>query len=326
MVHQKKPEIELDLTWILSFKKRIIIATMLEIKKIKLFFFGFLLLSTNLIAQESRNQKISVPNHNISVAIMGSIPIGLAFDYTFSNHFNLEVALGAGYSAGLKYIITNPSKQRWNVFTGAFYTTTEFETITDSVGNTSQSFGINGNSLYVPLGISYLTKKKFQFSLEGGAMLAKGNLSPTVGLKIGHRFSVDYKVIKDSKKTLKKNILSGSLFGMTPLIGIVYERLLSPYLGVDIGIGLPSAGMGFKFYIPQIRDNKWSLHVGASQHYFILLDATGWKTYFPIGLSHLKNNGFRISFDLGPQINWYENIGSNYNLFFNGNLRIGKAF
>jgi len=40
----------------------------------------------------------------------------------------------------------------------------------------------------------------------------------------------------------------------------------------------------------------------------------------------MSKEGFRISFDLGPSVNWFENIGSNHDLFFNGNLRIGKAF
>lgn len=277
-------------------------------------------------AQEVSKPTIVVPNHGISFALGGAIPIGFSLDYMLSNRLSLELILGAGYSGGFKYYFRDPTIHRLNAFTGLFYTSTEFSQSTDSLGVSSQGIQINGNSLYIPIGLSYLGKKNFQYSLEVGAFITQDQLEAMIGLKVGHRFSVDYEKIKNTEKTSKKNILSGSLFGMTPLIGITYERLLAPFLGIDLGVGLPSVGAGFKLYAPQIREDKWNLHIGASHHFFVFPWAGGWKTYFPIGLNRMAENGYRISFDLGPQISWYENIGSNYNLTFNGNLRIGKAF
>ena len=303
-----------------------IISTLIPFKLLLITIVSFFLIIGKLNAQEVSKQSIVVPNHGISLALWGAIPIGFSLDYKLSNKLSLELNLGAGYSGGFKYHFRDPTIHRLNTFTGLFYTSTEFSMHKDSVGVSSQSIQINGNSLYIPIGLSYLGKKNFQYSLEAGAFITQDQLAPMIGLKVGYRFSVDYEKIKNTEKTSKRNIISGSLFGMTPLIGITYERLLTTFLGVDIGIGLPSLGAGFKLYTPQIREDKWNLHIGASHHFFVFPWAGGWKTYFPIGLNRMAGNGFRISFDLGPQISWYENIGSNYNLGFNGNLRIGKAF
>jgi len=286
----------------------------------------FFLLIGQLHAQQTSKPAIVVPNHSVSLGIWGAIPIGLAVDYKLSNKVSLEFHLGLGYSGGFKYLFLDPTRHRFNTFTGFFYTSTEFSTYTDSLGVPSQSSGINGNSLYIPIGLSYLGGKNFQYSLEAGAFVTKDKISPMIGLKIGRRFSIDYEKIKNTEKTSKRNIISASVFGMTPLIGVVYERLLTPFLGVDIGIGIPSVGAGLKLYTPQIRDDKWSLHIGGSHHFFLFPWAGGWKTYFPIGLNRMSEDGFRISFDFGPQISWHENIGGDHNLTFNVNLRIGKAF
>ena len=287
---------------------------------------SFFLLIGELHAQELSKPNIDIPNHKISFGILGETPLSLHFEYKLSNKFLLEAGIGTGYSGGIKYVITNPMKHRFNVFTGIKFTSTQAKEYTDSLGNAGKSFVFNGNSLYIPIGVSYLGKRNFEYSLEAAALVSRNFISPFAGFKVGYRFSVDYEKIKKSEKSSKKNILSGSFFGMTPLIGITYERLLTPFLGVDIGIGLPSAGVGFKLYTPQIRDDKWNFHIGGSHHFFVFPWAGGWKTYFPIGLNRMSGNGFRISFDLGPQISWYENIGSNYTTTFNGNLRIGKAF
>ncbi|MFT5600898.1 MAG: hypothetical protein ACI9N1_001134 [Flavobacteriales bacterium] len=287
---------------------------------------SFFLLIGELQAQEVSKPRIDIPNHKISFGILGETPLSLHFEFRLSNKLLLEVGCGSGYSGGIKYVITNPMKHRLSVFTGIKFTSTQAKEYTDSSGNTGKSFVFNGNSLYVPIGVSYLGKRNFQYSLEAATLISKNFITPYAGLKVGYRFSVDYEKIKTSKKTSKRNILSGSFFGMTPLIGITYERLLTPFLGIDVGIGLPSAGMGFKLYTPQIRDDKWNFHIGGSHHFFVFPWAGGWKTYFPIGLNRMSGNGFRISIDLGPQISWHENIGSNSDLSFNGNLRIGKAF
>lgn len=280
---------------------------------------------SDLKAQETPNQEIDIPNLGVSLAYFGTIPFGFAVDYKISNKTYIDFSFGIGMSAGFKYIITDPSIHRFNIFTGIYYTTMEWDY--DSTSYTPTGISLGGNSAYIPLGISYLGKKNWQYSLEASAFInSKGYVAPGVGLKIGHRFFGEKKEKVELAKTSKKNILSGSLLGMTPILGIVYERLITPFLGVDIGIGLPSLGAGVKLYFPQLRDNKLSFHVGASHHFFVMPWAGGWKTYFPVGINYLSDTGFRISFDLGPKIDWYENIGSQYNVFATTNLRIGKAF
>ena len=46
---------------------------------------------------------------------------------------------------------------------------------------------------------------------------------------------------------LRKNAISFSILGPTPIFGITYERILARKLSLEIGVGLPGAGLGFKF-------------------------------------------------------------------------------
>lgn len=286
--------------------------------KIKFAFFLILFATGILNAQDELPKTIPFNKHSISLKLIGAPtwPLGVTYGQMVTDRLSMEVGMGIySLGAGFEYYITNPRIYRFNLNTGLYG---------------SMNFG-GYPMFYLPLGISYFDKNSFQYNLNAGILYAEnvsfsGNedvLSPWFGLTISKRFGLNIEDFKILEKTSKKNIISLSFFGMTPFVGVTYERLLTPFLGFDVGLGLPSIGAGIKLYLPEIREDHWNFHLGASQHFFVMPWAGGWKTYFPIGLSRISENGFRISFDLGPQIGWYRNSGD---LSFNGNLRIGRAY
>lgn len=151
------------------------------------------------------------------------------------------------------------------------------------------------------------------------------NPSPWFGLKVGYRFGEDIAVLKEVEKTSMKNIISINLGGFDILAGLMYERLITPFLDMEGGIGFLGAAAGSKFYFPSVSKQHMSFHLGVSQSFgagFALNGSTGMKTYFPIGVNYLAKNNFRYSLDAGPQI-WYE---ENNDVLLSFSLRIGKAF
>ena len=60
---------------------------------------------------------------------------------------------------------------------------------------------------------------------------------------------------------LRKNAISFSFFGATPILGITYERVLAKKLSLEIGVGLPSIGLGLKVFPRNIHMNKAMFHL-----------------------------------------------------------------
>lgn len=294
--------------------------------------FSFILLillitSSSGFAQNEDKEPVLYDNFGIALSIGGvMLPPGLEFDYSLNKRLSVQMAISLNQSLGLKYYITDRTKRRFNLYTALIASNLDVSRGTDSTGIPYTSFGTNGQTLYVPLGITYLGKRHFQYSLEAGALMNKNLVIPTIGLKIGYNFHINHRSIRQTPKASRKNIISGSIAGMTPLIGVTYERLISARFGVEAGIGIPSAGLGVKYYFPKVRESKLGMHLGASHHIFVMPWAGGWKTYFPIGINRMSGNGLRWSFDLGPKIDWWENIGSKQDWNMTMNFRIGKAF
>jgi hypothetical protein len=131
----------------------------------------------------------------------------------------------------------------------------------------------------------------------------------------------DYTVTKKEKRigTSNRNNLSAHLGFFDPWVGIYYERLISPYWGFDASIGLIGGSIGAKVYYPKLSNGKVSLYTGLSEGVLLLI---GYKHYIPIGLTYLGKKGFRMSFDIGPQI-YYDKNEETYMGF---TLKLGKSF
>lgn len=116
-----------------------------------------------------------------------------------------------------------------------------------------------------------------------------------------------------------KNIISLKVGITDPLLAVVYERLFTPYLGVEAAIGVLGVSIGPKIFLPSLRSDKVNFHTGLifGSGYF----AGGGYGYLPIGINRLTKNNFVISLDLGPQ---YLFEGEEF--LPGATFKIGKAF
>jgi hypothetical protein len=119
--------------------------------------------------------------------------------------------------------------------------------------------------------------------------------------------------------TSYRNNISAHLGAFDPWVGIYYERLVSPYWGFDAAIGLIGGSIGTKVYYPKLSNGKISFYSGISEGVLLLVGA---KHYIPIGLTYLGKKGFRMSFDMGPQI--YH--GKNEENMIGLTLKLGQSF
>lgn len=126
---------------------------------------------------------------------------------------------------------------------------------------------------------------------------------------------------------IRKNAISFNILGTTPIIGITYERVVSEYVSLEIGAGIPSVGAGFKYYPWGIKESKILFHVGLSGSYVFSEALDFWGTsdekglftgYLPIGISYFGEHGFNFGIDLGPIA---AAVVSPY-----GNLKLGYRF
>lgn len=123
---------------------------------------------------------------------------------------------------------------------------------------------------------------------------------------------------------LKKNAISFNILGPTPVIGITYERIIASKFSMEIGVGFPSAGLGFKIYPLNVQVDKPMFHVGVTATYFASQESEmtprpTWVIYIPIGMSVFKRRGFNFVIDFGP--------GYAYDRFIPyGNIKLGKRF
>jgi hypothetical protein len=309
-----------------------------KINKLTLKFLLLLLFAPFSSKAQNSKTAIHVKPYSIAVGTWGTSPfIGTALDFRISERFFLEAGIGWGIeanaAAGFKYYISNPSKRRLNLYTGLYYTTLNIEWAYDSLlGKMDYGYTSGGNSLIVPVGLTYLSKRNFQVNFNSGVIFDEKSITPYFGLNFGFRFGQDLASLKDIVATSNKNFISASLLGNTPTIGVVYERLITPFIGVEAGLGLSSIGFGSKLYFTKLTDLKPCFYVGVSQNYQKIFQIGGynndrgntWKTYFPIGLTRISSNRIRIGLDIGPKINWesYYDLSPHVAI----NFRIGKAF
>lgn len=139
-------------------------------------------------------------------------------------------------------------------------------------------------------------------------------------------FSQDF---KSSETLLKENAISFSALGVTPAIGVVYERLLSEKISAEIGIGFVSLGAGIKYYPWGVKTKKLLFHTGFSASaspWFssgeMTLEGQGFVSYIPFGISYFGNGSLNLGANIGPGTSYFK----LENVFIYGNLYIGFRF
>ena len=270
--------------------------------RVKLIITIFLLLPFLLKSQNENKSGNVIKSQGISLGLNG-----LVYNQMISRHLLFELGYGLfGPVAGVNYFVTNPLQRRLNYYTGLSLA----KNLDDPL------------MIHIPVGLSFFAKNNFLYSADLGVMFGESvdpNPSPWLGLKIGYRFGDDIAHLNEREKTDLRNIISLQLGLYDLFLGAIYERLLTPFLSVEAGLGLIGTSIGTKIYFPSISNNHVNFHIGVTESIGIY---GGWKTYFPVGLSLLDNHDFRYSFDIGPQIWQNERDGIEPNV----NIRIGKAF
>lgn len=228
--------------------------------------------------------------------------------------------MGAGIlsgGVGMKYYLTDVTKRKLNYFIGP---------------NIMVEYEIPAAMYYLPLGITYFTKSNLHLGFEAGVMYSKAiepEPSPWIGIELGYRLGKTFNPeftdgFAETNQLSEKNFISFSLGASSLLFGVVYERLISNYVGIEVGVGLVSAGLGAKIYPFQLKKETPSFHFGVSHSYFIFLWAGDtWNTYLPVGFDYITPYNFRYSIDAGPLLSWDNNSADLYPAL---NFRIGKAF
>ncbi len=111
--------------------------------------------------------------------------------------------------------------------------------------------------------------------------------------------------------SMRKNAISFNILGTTPFIGIIYDRIVSENLSLEIGAGIPSVGAGFKYYPSGIKESKMLFHVGLTGTILFTEAFDVWNTsddngvllaYLPIGVSFFGEKGFNLGVDIGPAV------------------------
>ncbi|WP_367756442.1 hypothetical protein [Flavobacterium sp. WC2430] len=128
---------------------------------------------------------------------------------------------------------------------------------------------------------------------------------------------------------LKKNAISFTILGTTPVIGLTYERIISNYVSLEIGVGLPSVGIGAKVFFSKIQEQKMMFNTGLTATYVdfgngYLLNGNAIVIYLPIGLSYYGLKGFNFGVDIGPGLDTGNEDGTI--LIPYAGLKLGKRF
>ena len=133
----------------------------------------------------------------------------------------------------------------------------------------------------------------------------------------------------DSSGGIRKNAISFNFLGTTPFIGITYERIVSDHVSLEVGVGLPSIGIGAKIFFSKIQEQKMMFNTGLTATYVdfgdgYLFNGSGVIIYIPIGLSYYGLKGFNFGIDIGPGINTGHKDGTIIIPY--AGLKLGKRF
>jgi hypothetical protein len=254
----------------------------------------FVLLMVNGFGQVQPTVKTSLKSQSVSLRLVGfpTWPLGFTYGQMISNRFSLEVGAGIGaMGAGFDFYMTNPRLHQFNVVTG-FYG--------------SYIYNSEQPAYCLPLGLSYHTKKNFQYILYLGMAYEdsklpspfKDQLAPWFGLTLSKRFGPVLDTVKKEKTHEKMTILAGKAGFTFPFIGFGYERIWNQKYGLEANAGFLGASIGANAYFPALRRQKVSFKVGASTGLFLFWVA---NAYFPVGIQYLGKENFVFGLDIGPQ-------------------------
>lgn len=142
-------------------------------------------------------------------------------------------------------------------------------------------------------------------------------------------FGQETKIDKANFIESKRNAISLSLLGVTPIIGFTYERIIKTQTTFEIGVGLVSAGLGFRYYFTEIQDRRLLFNagiLGMVSPFFgdceFCFGGKGFATYIPLGLSY-NQNALNLSLDIGGGTS-FDNPPNAF--LWYGNLKIGVRF
>jgi len=134
--------------------------------------------------------------------------------------------------------------------------------------------------------------------------------------------------IKNETDEIRKNAISFNILGTTPVLGITYERIVSDKISLEIGLGLPSIGVGMKVFPSGIREGKLMFHTGITATYIETVDFWGGDeegkviAYVPLGMSYFGKAGFNFGIDVGPGVRFEDETA----FVPYGNLKVGYRF
>lgn len=128
---------------------------------------------------------------------------------------------------------------------------------------------------------------------------------------------------------IRKNAISFNFLGTTPVIGLTYERIVSNHVSLEVGVGLPSIGVGAKVFFNKIQEQQMMFNTGLTVFYVdfgdgYLISGSGVVIYVPIGLSYYGKKGFNFGIDVGPGINTGNEDGVIIIPY--AGLKLGKRF
>ena len=121
-----------------------------------------------------------------------------------------------------------------------------------------------------------------------------------------------------------KNLIGLNLRGISPVYGVSYERIITPLIGIQVGAGFPSIGIGAKIYPLNFEKHRMKFFVGITFINFFATDIIGpggLITYLPIGFNYVKKNKIFFGIKVGPAL-WNNYI---YSVPYAG-FHLGKAF
>lgn len=127
---------------------------------------------------------------------------------------------------------------------------------------------------------------------------------------------------------IRRNAISINALGTSPFVGVTYERIISPKSSFEIGVGIPSVGLGLKLFPSGIQEQKLLFHTGITGNVTdlgdgVLIGGILYLAYVPVGISFFSTGGFNFGLDVGPSLVFDEDEST---FIPYGNLKIGYRF
>lgn len=140
----------------------------------------------------------------------------------------------------------------------------------------------------------------------------------------GHCFSqveLDSARVNDLKNFefggLYRSAISANFSGVTGLVGVSYDALLSKKWSVELGGGFPGMGAGFTFYPWAVERGKERFHIAQrSVFFFAPWEPNKFQHAICFGVTFFGKKRWNWGIDLGPV---YEHNTSSLNYLDNGN-------